>query len=1102
MNVKTELVSSLLCFGVGIVPAMAEVEASGASNDSSYLVLQQSKRSISGVVTDAVTREPLIGVSVLVKGTQGGTVTDLDGRFSLQVESGSTLELSYIGYKTYSIVVRDQQTLDIMMESDNEILDEVVVVGYGSQKKVNLTGAVATVDFEDQALSRPVTTVASALSGMAAGLNVMTTGAKPNEESAKITIRGTGTLNTSSPLVLVDGMEMDLNQVNPNDVASISILKDAASCAIYGNRAANGVILVTTKRGDTDGKINVSYSGKFSLNTPAKLIRQVSNYADYMDLFNEACEGSGTATLYSQTNIDAWRAAEKDPNGISESGYPNYVAYPNTDWYDVLYNPKWMQEHTVSVVGAEKRTNYSFSATFLDNPGIAPNSGMKKYYMRSNVESKINSFLTAGIRAWGYHTDQERNNIDNLTGTEMKKANPGTYPFYDGYYGAVASTEEDASATNPLYFIDTQDGTKKQTRFYVNPYIKVDFLKHFNFTYNFYYDNFRNEHTLYDSEYKARMNFLTGVVTNHPPTSAELAEAQVYDWRNYEQSWKSNGVLNYNQTFNNKHEVSAMAGYEEYRWWKREIDVCKKGMVNNSLTDFNAMTEPSYLSGYSRELATRSWFGRVNYAFDSRYLFEANIRYDGSSRFAKENRWGVFPSFSAGWRLSEESFIKDLNFFDNLKLRASWGKLGNSAINNYYAYQSLYAVNNYVFGGNVSSGFGMSSFSNPNLQWETTTVTNIGLDLSLLNNRLSATVEWYNKLTDGILYQPSLSATLSYFGSPYRNIAEVLNRGLELTVGWQDRVKDFHYSVNANFSLNKNEVTKYKGALERGWKDDTYFTNIGDVSTGGDTRVLEGHTINEFYVLNLYKGNGNYFNADGSVNPNGGPKDGMIRTEQDMEWLKAMVAKGYEFYPAKGISKSEIWYGDVIYADVNGDGIYGDDNDRDFQGYSATPKYYYGLQASASWKGFDFSMSWAGAAGFKILWWEQSLNSTRLTRCYGIGQEVADDHYFYNPENPSDPRTNIWSENTRLTIGGTAQTETSSQLWLHNGNYLKLKNLTIGYTFPSKWMEKLFVQNLRIYATGENLLTITKFKGLDPEMAAGNGYFPIRQYAFGINITF
>lgn len=1055
---------------------------------------------ITGMVKDA-NDEPLIGVSVVIKGTSTGVVTDLNGNFSLSGKVGDIIQFSFIGMASQEHTFNGTP-LQVVMQDDSKMLDEVVVVGYGTQKKVNLTGSVSTVDFEDQALSRPVTTVANALSGMAAGLNVMTTGAKPNEEKANISIRGTGTLNTSSPLILVDGMEMELNQINPNDIASISILKDAASCAIYGNRAANGVILVTTKQGATDGKINVTYSGKFSLNTPAKLIRQVSNYADYMELFNEACTGSGTSTLYSQSNIDAWRAAEKDPNGISASGYPNYVAYPNTDWYDVLYNPKWMQEHTVSVVGSEKRTNYSFSATFLDNPGIAPNSGMQKYYMRSNVESKISSFLTAGIRAWGYHTDQERNNIDNLTGTEMKKANPGTYPYYDGYYGAVASTEEDASATNPLYFIDTQAGSKKQTKFYVNPYVKVDFLKHFNFTYNFYYDNFRNEHTLYDSEYKARMNFLTGTVTNHPPTSAELAEAQVYDWRNYEQSWKSNAVLNYSQTFNDKHSVSAMAGYEEYRWWKSEVDICKKGMVNSSLTDFNAMTEPSYLSGFTRELATRSWFGRVNYAYDSRYLFEANIRYDGSSRFAPENRWGAFPSFSAGWRISEESFMKDLNIFDNLKLRASWGKLGNSAINSYYAYQSLYSVNSYVFGNNVSSGFGMSSFSNPDLKWETTTVTNIGLDVTTLSNRLNATVEWYNKVTDGILYQPSLSTTLAYFGSPYQNIAEVTNRGFELILGWQDNVRDFQYSVNANFSLNHNEVTKYKGALERGWKDGVYSTNIGDVSTGGDQRVLEGHTINEYYMLNLYKGNGSHFNADGSVNLNGGPKDGMIRTEQDMAWLKAMVAAGYEFYPAKGIGKSEIWYGDVIYADLNGDGIYGDDNDRDFQGSSSTPKYYYGLQASASWKGFDFSMSWAGAAGFKISWWEQSLNSTRLTRCYGIGKDVAADHYFYDPENPSDPRTNINSENTRLTIGGTAQTETSSQLWLHNGNYLKLKNLTIGYTFPTKWMQKLYVKNLRIYATGENLLTITKFKGLDPEMVAGNGYLPIRQYAFGINVTF
>jgi len=1054
---------------------------------------------ITGTVTDTK-NEPLVGVSVMIKGTSTGVMTDLDGHFTVNGSNGNTLVFSYIGMDTQEVTYKGTP-LRVTMKENAQMLDELVVVGYGAQKKVNLTGSVASVNFEDEALSRPVTTVANALGGMAAGLNVMTTGSKPNEESASITIRGNGTLNNSSPLILVDGMEMTLNEVNPNDIATISILKDAASCAIYGNRAANGVILVTTKQAAV-GKVNVAYSGKFSINTPAKRIHQVTNYADYMELFNEACEGSGTAALYSQSNIDAWRAAEKDPNGISESGYPNYVAYPNTDWYEELYQPKWMQEHTVSVSGAEKRTKYSFSATFLDNPGIARNSGMKKYYMRSNVESAITPFLTAGIRAWGYHTDQERNNIDNLNGTEMKKANPGTYPYYNGYYGAVASTEEDASATNPLYFTETQQGTKKQTHYYVNPYIKIDFLKHLSFTYNFYYDDFRNEHTLYDSDYMPRMNFLTGTVTNHPATSAELAEAQVYDWRNHEQSWKSSAVMNYAQTFNGKHEVSAMAGYEEYRWWKNEIDICKKGMVSPTLTDFNAMTEPSYLSGYQRELATRSWFGRINYAYDSKYLFEANIRYDGSSRFASENRWGAFPSFSAGWRVSEEKFMKDLNVFSNLKLRASWGKLGNSAISDYYAYQSLYSVMSYVYGDNVSSGFGMSSFSNRNLKWETTTATNIGLDLATLNNRLSATIEWYTKKTDGILYRPTLSQTIAGFGSPYQNIAEVTNSGLEFTVGWQDHIKDFQYSVSANFSYNKNEVSKYKGALKQGWTDGVYSTNIGDVSTGGDTRVLEGHMINEYYLLNLYRGNGSYFNSDGSVNINGGPKDGMIRTEKDMEWLKAMVAAGYEFYPAKGISKSEIWYGDVIYADTNGDGTYGNDNDRKFQDCSSTPKYYYGLQANAAWKGFDFSMNWAGAAGFKILWWEQSLNSTRLTRCYGIGLDVANDHYFYDPENPSDPRTNINSKNTRLTIGGTAQTETASQLWLHNGNYLKLKSITIGYTFPKEWTRKFYVQNLRVYATGENLLTITKFKGLDPEMMAGNGYLPMRQFAFGLNVTF
>lgn len=1053
---------------------------------------------VTGTVTDA-DGEPLIGVSVLVKGTSVGAITDLDGKFSLEGKAGDVLVFSYIGMESLEKPFAGEP-MSVVMHDDTRMLEEVVVVGYGSQKKVNLTGSVASVDFTDKTLSRPVTTVSSALSGMVAGLNIMQSSSQPNSESATVLIRGNGTLNDSSPLVLVDGMEMGLSQINPNDIATISVLKDAASCAIYGNRGANGVILVTTKKG-SEGKINVSYSGKFSYNTPAKLIRQVSNYADYMEFMNEAAANSGQAALFGDATIKQWRAALADPNGISESGYPNSVAYPNTDWYDEVYNPKWMQEHSVTVSGAEKRTTYSLSATFLDNPGLTSNSGAKKYYMRSNVEAKVTDFLSVGMRAWGYHTDQDRNNVSDLNGTMMQKATPGTYPYYDGKFGVPAATEEDPTSTNPTYFIDRQSGFYKQTKFYVNPYVKVDFLKHFSVAYNFYYDHFRDERFLHEAEYREQMNFRTGTVVSASPSSETLSEDEAYYWIDGDQSWKSNVVLNYGQVFGKKHDVAAMVGYEEYRKWRRTTDVSMKGMVDAGLTDFDAMTEPNYVSGNTTEFSSRSLFGRVTYAYDSRYLLEANVRYDGSSRFSPENRWGVFPSFSAGWRISEEKFMRNLGWFDNLKLRASWGQLGNNSINN-YEWQSLYDVRRYVFGNSLASGIGMTSFSNYDLEWETTTVTNVGLDFGVLRNRLTGTVEWYNKLTDGILYNPTLSPTLSYFSSPRENIAEVRNRGVELTLSWQDHVNGFSYNVSGNFSFNKNEVTKYKGGLERGWVDGVWTTNLGDVSTGGDARVVEGHTMNEYYMLKLYHGDGTAFYADGGVNPHGGPKDGMIRTEKDMQWLQAMVKAGYEFYPSQGIGKDKIWYGDIIYADLNGDGIYGSDNDRDFIGCSATPKFYYGLQAGLSWRGFDFSMNWAGAAGFKIQWYTQSQNSTVLTRGWGIGKDVAYDHYFYDPSNPDDPRTNLTSKNTRLTMSGTNQTSAVSEWHLHKGDYMKLKNLTVGYTFPKRWMEKLYVQNLRVYASGENLLTITGFEGMDPEMASGAGYAPMRQYAFGVNITF
>ncbi len=1066
--------------------------------------LQQTQK-ISGKVVDSK-GEPIIGANVMEKASKtNGTMTDLDGNFQLEVPANANLVVSYIGYNPQEVAVANQSSFSITLQEDQLALEEVVVVGYAAQKKVNLTGSVASINFNDEKLARPVTTIASSLSGMAAGVNVMNTSSQPNSEAASVLVRGTGTMNNASPLILVDGMEMGLNEINPNDVASISILKDAASCSIYGNRGANGVILVTTKRG-TDGKVNVSYSGKFSYNTPAKLIRQVTDYADYMEFINEGYINSAQAAKFSQSTINEWREASQSPNALNSEGIPNYVTHPNTDWYDEVYKPKWMQEHTISLMGSEKRTTYSLSGTYLDNPGMVLESGVKKYYFRSDIESRVTDFITVGMRAWGYNADQDRNNVSDLWGLNMQKVTPGVYPYYNGMYGGTETNEEDGQAGNPVLNMSNSNGFYKQNKYYINPYVEVKFLKDFKFSANLYYDNFNNHHKWLPSSYKQQYSFNRGMTLNTPPTSTDLSTYRVYDWEHRDKSWKTNFLLNWGHKFG-KHDVSALIGYEEYRKWGDEVDISKEGMSSVNLTDFDAMTDPYYIKGSSFEYSSRSLFGRVNYSYDERYLAELNMRYDGSSRFSPDSRWGFFPSFSLGWRISEEGFMKDIDWMDNLKIRGSWGKLGNNSIGN-YEWQALYGSGyNYAFNGTKTNGLTMTTFSNYSLEWEETAITNLGIDFSVLASRLNGTVEMYNKNTTGILYRPTLPESLNQFTSPLQNLADVNNKGLELTLGWNDHAGDFTYSVSGNFTYNVNEVTKYKGTLVREWRTDengnrVWYQNVGTVSNGSTTRILEGHQMNEFYMLNVYKGNGSYFNADGSVNINGGPKDGMIRTENDMAWLQAMSNAGYKFYPNQGIAKDKIWYGDMIYADYNGDGIYGNDNDYDFQGVSSTPKYYFGLQASMTWKGFDLSMNWAGAAGFKIDYYKVTQNSVSVIHGYGLGEDVAYNHYFYDPQNPNDPRTNISSATPRLVATSNGQANANSAWHLQSGNYIKLKNLTIGYTLPKNWVKAAYMQNARIYASSENLLTITGFEGSDPERMSGDGYMPMRQFALGVNVTF
>lgn len=1056
---------------------------------------------VTGTITDAA-GVPLEGASVMIKGKKIGATSSSDGTFKLEAKAGDVLVISMVGYEDKEVPVVEGD-LNIVLNKKDDKLDDVVIVGYGTQKKVNLTGAVSTVNYSKEASSRPLVDATQALAGLAPGLQVMQGSGNPYGESYSMNIRGIGTLNNSNPLVLVDGMEQSLGNVNPIDIETISVLKDAASSAIYGNRGANGVILITTKTGGKKDRINIDISSMISRNSPMRTPKLVNNYADYMELTNESYTNLGRPAAFTQATIDLWREKEKDPNGIAESGYPNYVAYPNTDWYDAVYDNSLMQEHSVQVSGSTAKSGYNFSFGYLDNPGILKKSGFERYFVRTNIYTDIAKWLRVGSRIWGYNTDRDRIGTGSLTSLDMTKIVPGTYPYYDGKYGAPESNEEDPQSHNALWDMNYEHGDMKYTQIFTNFYASLKFLKHFTYDFGYWY-----KHSIYDGKFASnaypKWSFGLNEITAAAADLKTATTGQTYNRENYR---KLNHVLNYRQSFEN-HDITAMAGFEEERNWSRTSNVTLQGLIDTKIDDLDVGTSFKSASGASAEFNSRSWFGRVTYAFDQKYLFEANFRADGSSRFAPENRWGYFPAASVGWRISQESFMANTKgWLTDLKLRASWGKLGNNSIGN-YEWQQTYGLVNYPFNSTTTLGLAPTAQANIALRWEESTTKNIGLDFGFLNNRLSGTVDVYTRLTSGILYRPTIMLIYGNITAARQNIAEVTNNGIELQLAWKDRINDFSYSISGNVAFNRNEVSKYKGALVRGWETNAagervYSTNLGDVSTGGTNRVLEGHMIDEYYMLQTYKGDQSYFNADGTVNPNGGPGSGMIRTEQDMAWLTEMVAAGYKFYPNQTIGKAGIWYGDYIYADLNGDGIYGNTHDNDFVGSSSMPKLNFGLQMAASWKGFDLSMNWYGVTGNRIYFYRNGQNASTTIKGYAIGQEVADDHYFYDPENSSDPRTNLTSVNPRLTNNsGSSQSESTNTQWLYKGDFLKLKNVTLGYSIPKQLIQKISVQNVRVFLSGENLLTITNYPGIDPEMRTSIGYLTYRQLAVGVNVTF
>ena len=1019
------------------------------SGSSPEMTLRQTiKRSVTGTVSD-MRGEPVIGANVMVKGTRLGTVTDMDGHFALEVPEGATLQVSYIGYVDQSVEVSQQSVLEITLEEDTQALDEVVVVGYGAQKKVNLTGAVSTVKME--ALEdRPITNATNALAGVAAGLMVSNSGGStPGYESQKIRIRGQGTLNNSDPLIVIDGMTgLSISDINPQDIENISVLKDAASSAIYGSRAANGVILITTKKG-SESAPRITYTGNVSFEKVSKRLNLVTDYADYMEIQNAGLIANGQAARFSQEKIDEWR---------NDAGQHPTV-YPNTDWQDHIYrSPSVVQNHNLSVTGGSKIVRYNLSFGYVNNPGMIYNTDYNRYQMRANIDVDVKPWLTIGTNVYGYvdtnnaNAEVAANGGDVIWGYGAFNTVPGM-TLYDpetGLYGGIQNPEEvNVSNANPyrrMWFYKDDFPTKTR-RVVAKMYGRFKPFKGLtidaSYSYNYWTRNVEQhlcDRDLYRFTMDGPVLLREGVVRTY---------IRKYDYRNM---FRTSDVTARYDFKVDKLDASVMVGAsQEYNRYTYDA-YGKYDLIDESLTAIDAGTTERPTNGYYNEWAMRSYFGRINLSWDERYLLEANMRIDGSSKFAPSERWGYFPSVSAGWRISEEAFMESQkDWLSQLKLRASYGALGNNATSDYYMYQSVYSASNYVLNNAIVSGFAQTSLSNSSLTWETTYVTNVGIDYGLFNNRLNGSLEWFNRDTKGILI--SLPVPLEHGTStvPNQNAGEVNNRGVDLDISWSDRIRKVDYTIGFNMGFVNNKVTKFQGDVS---------------SINGVYKLQEGHPINQLYVLSV---------------------DRIVRDQADLDYVQSLVDKNPDYFAT--YQRPEL--GDFLYADANGDGELNPD-DRVEIGHGDLPRFSFGANIGLAWNNFDFSMRFQGVGNYQVYYNNQAFRFVTV-----LGQSLIKD-ITDNAWTPENPYNSIYP---RLRNDANSKNNVASDAFVHNAAYLRCKNIQLGYTVPKHFFCLFFVESLKVYVSVDNLFTITNFPGLDPEVAATVGYPTTHQYSLGVSIS-
>ena len=987
---------------------------SDAVNDN-----QQLNRKITGTVKDN-NGEPVIGANVSVKGTTNGTITDVDGNFSLEnISDNDIIVISYIGYTSQEIKAGKQTSLKIILKEDTQAIDEVVVVGFGTQKKVNLTGSIGTVKTDEVLKSRPVTNVQELLAGSVPGM-VVSKGSGAAGSGASINIRGTSTIgNSSGVLVLIDGMPGNIYTLNPNDIESVSVLKDAASAAIYGSRAANGVVLVTTKTAKATERPTVEFSSNIGIQNPQFKLDFVGS-EDFMRLYDQAMINDGKDAIYGEQGIQDLRAGK----------------YVDNKWYKEIYKKNTIINNThLALSGKERSIAYRFSISNDYQDGNLPNNNYNRLIFKPDMRFQILKNLEAHA-SLQYTQTNIKNPNGGTTGWQSQAAriSPIT-PIRnsDGSYAAGG-----AMGGNPIAGVN-ESGYSKERHKEMMAIFDVTYspLKDWNikgniatYSHNTTTKNRVSTYYLYDEE---------GNIAKTENRVSSLKETNTYNFRTQLQF-----TTDYSFKIASDHNFKVLAGYsqEYYKsdgfWASRDnmpfdnVDVLNTGSSNkqNGSADGDG-------NEYANDVAVQSWFGRLNYDYQGKYLFEASLRADGSSRFAKNHRWGVFPSFSAGWNLHRESFmIETNNWLSELKIRASWGVLGDAEKVGYYPTAQIlsYDPKIYAFNDKLVGGAYNNIAVNQNITWEESKYTNIGLDFGLFDQRIKLSADYFINMRDNILYRPPVPSEFG-LNAPYSNLLKMKNQGMDIMAGYQDGNGDFHWGIDVNLSYSKNKV----------------------LEMGDSERWIENNTVtylNDRYQL-----------------PFGYEAIGLFQSEEEI---------------ANSPNQGNVLPGNIKYKDQNGDNII-DGEDRVVLNRKIPLNF--GMNLSFGYKDFDFSLNMYG-----------KLNTKKYLQGY-------EGWAFYLTDNARPMHLDAWSESNpdasypRLTLTNTSNDYDSryNSFWLRTADYLKIQNVQVGYPVPQSVLERVNIQYLRVYLSGQNLATITGYDGFDPE----GGWYPLaRTFSFGFNLQF